>query len=305
MAETLLGPGRARIVGAIAIAVVGISCSGVLIRGLALTGVPLLAVAFYRMLFASALLGAAALVRRPPAPSRSDARLLVFSGVCLAAHFALWTMSFAYVPVARSVLVVQSQPIFVVLASALFLKEYPSRRVLLGVAIAMLGIVIVSTEGLSGGGDAWRGDVLSLGGAAAVVGYLLAGRKARARLGLLGYVVPVYSVCSLVLLAWCIAAGDRLTGFPPRAWIGFLLLALLPTLLGHTIFNWVIRYVPADTVSVILLAEPVGAAVLAWIFFGESPSMLTFAGAPFILGGIALASIVATPKNAVPEPASE
>ena len=119
----------------------------------------------------------------------------------------------------------------------------------------------------------------------------MAGRYSRARLGLLGYVVPVCTVATVGLLLLCIGTGASLTGFPLRVWIGFLLLAIIPTIFGHTVFNWLLGYVRADTVSVAILAEPVGAAVLAFLIFGEVPSVWTIAGAPLIVGGLVLASI--------------
>jgi drug/metabolite transporter (DMT)-like permease len=282
---------RARIVAALAVGIVSISFAGVLIRGVGVTGVPFLAVAFYRMAFAVGLLGAAAVATRAPMPTRREAWLVVASGLCLAAHFGLWTMSFEYIPVARAVLIVDSQTIFVVALSALVLGERPGIRVLGGVGLAIAGILVVSADSFAAasGGTA-RGDMLALGGAIAVAGYILAGRAARARLGLLGYVVPVYGVATAALLVWCLAAGVPLAGFPPRAWAGFALLAVIPTVFGHTVFNWLLGHVRADTVAVAILAEPVGAAALAYLFFGEVPSAFTFAGAPLVLAGLALAS---------------
>ena len=284
-------PTPARIAIALAVGIVAISFAGVLIRGVGVAGVPFLAVAFYRMAFATALLGAAALATRATMPTRREAGLVLLSGLCLAAHFGLWTMSFEYIPVARAVLVVDSQTIFVVALSALVLGERPSGRVLSGVGLAVAGILVVSAGsfGAASSGTV-RGDLLALGGAVTVAGYILAGRAARARLGLLGYVVPVYGVATVALLVWCLAAGVPLTGFPPRAWGGFVLLAVVPTVFGHTVFNWLLGHVRADTVAVAILAEPVGAAALAYLFFGEVPSASTLAGAPLVLAGLALAS---------------
>lgn len=285
-------PSQTRLTLALMLGIVAISFASVLIRGLALSGVALLTVAFYRMAFATAILGAMAAGRRTRITGEGHRRILLFSGVCLAAHFALWTMSFGYVPVARSVLIVSSQTVFVVIFSAIFLGERPTRRVLIGVVLAMAGVAIISAQGFAGGGgDSWKGDLLALGGAVTVVGYFLSGRYSRARLGLLGYVVPVYTIATLGLLLLCVGSGAALTGFPPRIWIGFLLLAIIPTIFGHTVFNWLLGYLRADTVSVAILAEPVGAAVLAFLIFGEVPSMWTIVGAPLILGGLVLASI--------------
>ena len=277
---------------ALAVGIVAVSFAGVLIRWLDVSGVPLLAVAFYRLAIATALLGAVAAARGTEWPGRQDRSIVLISGTCLAAHFGLWTLSFEYIPVARAVLVVSSQTIFVIAAAALLLGERPTRRALVGAALALAGMAVVSVDGFTGANaGAWRGDLLALGGAVTVVGYILAGRVARARLGLLGYVVPVYAVACLILLLACLASGTPLAGFGPRAWVGFALLALIPTILGHTVFNWLIGYVRADTISVSFLAEPVGAAALAYLFFAEVPSAATIAGAPLILGGLALVTL--------------
>lgn len=292
MPDAAQPPSRARIALATAGGVVAISFAGVLIRFVGLAGVPFLAVAFYRMAFTTAILGAAAFATRAPMPSRADAPVLLGSGLCLAAHFGLWTLSFAYVPVARAVLIVDSQSVFVVIASAILLKEWPTRRVLAGVALAVVGILVVSADsfGVASAGSR-TGDLLALGGAVAVVGYILAGRVARARLGLLGYVVPVYATATAGLLVWCLVAGVPLAGFPPKAWLGFLLLALVPTIFGHTVFNWLLGHVRADAVSVAILAEPVGAAALAYLLFGEAPTAWMLAGAPVVIAGLVLASL--------------
>src|SRR6185369_15282688 len=123
MLDARPSPGRARLVAGLVVAVLAISFAGVLIRGAGLAGAPFLAVAFYRMAFSTLLLGAASVAARTPLPSRGDLKVLAVSGLCLAAHFGLWTLSFAYIPVARSVLIVDSQTIFVVVASALVLGE--------------------------------------------------------------------------------------------------------------------------------------------------------------------------------------
>ena len=291
-------PSRAMLATALGVGIVAVSFAGVLIRWLDVAGVPLLAVAFYRLAFATAALGAAAAARGTAWPRKEDRRVVLISGVCLAAHFGLWTLSFQYIPVARAVLVVSSQTIFVIAAAALLLGERPTRRALAGAALALAGMAVVSADGFTGANaGAWRGDLLALGGAIAVVGYILAGRVARARLGLLGYVVPVYAVACVLLLAACVASGTSMAGFGARAWVGFALLALIPTILGHSVFNWLIGYGRADTISVSFLAEPVGAAALAYLIFGEVPSAATLAGAPLILGGLALVTLSPRPTD--------
>jgi len=125
-------------------------------------------------------------------------------------------------------------------------------------------------------------------GALSTVGYLLIGRKVRAHLSLLAYVVPAYAACTLLLLGWAVVLGNRLTGYTSVDWACFVGLALLPTILGHTVLNWAIKHVPASAISTALLGEPVVASVLACFFFAQIPSVYTIAGGSLVLIGIYL-----------------
>jgi drug/metabolite transporter (DMT)-like permease len=116
------------------------------------------------------------------------------------------------------------------------------------------------------------------------------GRKLRAKLSLLPYVFVVYSMAAVVLLAMMTAAGEKLVGYSPKIYLWFLLLALVPQLLGHTLFNWALKYAPASFVSVTLLGEPIGSTILAVLLFGEIPGAIKIVGAAFLLAGIWLVS---------------
>src|SRR5262249_14436739 len=134
--------------------------------------------------------------------SRSDFLLLIVSGLFLAIHFGSWISSLKYIPISSSVLLVDSHPLFVVIASAIFLGESPTRRVLAGTALGLAGTGLILGESFGGLSKALWGDLLALIGALSTVVYLLIGRRVRTRLGLLAYVVPAYAACSLLLFCW-------------------------------------------------------------------------------------------------------
>ncbi|MCJ7677351.1 MAG: DMT family transporter, partial [Anaerolineales bacterium] len=123
-----------------------------------------------------------------------------------------------------------------------------------------------------------------------VAGYMMIGRRVRARMSLIPYITLTYGSAALVLLGMTTLARLPLTGFPAPAYGWFALLALVPQLLAHSTYNWALRYLPAAFVSISLLGEPVGSTVLALILLGETPSGLKLAGAGMILAGIVLAT---------------
>ena len=133
-----------------------------------------------------------------------------------------------------------------------------------------------------------KGDGLALLGAFAVVGYFIVGRKARSRISLLGYVTPLYGVCSLFLLIWVLMAGDRLAPYSAGVWAYLAALAIVPTIIGHTVFNWALKHVRPTAISLAFLGEPVLASVLALIFFAQRPPFATFVGGALVLAGVYL-----------------
>jgi drug/metabolite transporter (DMT)-like permease len=289
-------PAKAGVLAAMSFAVLSLAFSSIFITKL--EAVPPLVIAFYRMAIATAMLlpVAVALKRREIASlSRKDFLMLALGGLFLAAHFGAWIASLKHIPIATSVVLVNSHPLFVVAASYLFLGELPSRRSLAGTFTGLVGMLVISLDALGenrqhGSGNALLGDALALAGALAVVGYFIVGRKARARISLLGYVTPLYAVCTAVLLAMAAASGDSLYPYSAAEWAYFALLAVVPTILGHTVFNWAIKHVRPSAISLAFLGEPVVAGVLAFFLFAQRPPLATFVGGALVLAGVYLAT---------------
>jgi drug/metabolite transporter (DMT)-like permease len=123
-----------------------------------------------------------------------------------------------------------------------------------------------------------------------VTGYLLAGRRLRQGLSLLPYISLTYSVAAAVTLVLCLFTGQRFTGYSSTTYLMFILLALVPQVIGHSAFNWALGYLSAPFVSVTILGEPVGATILAYLILNEVPTLLNLIGGAMILSGIYLAS---------------
>jgi drug/metabolite transporter (DMT)-like permease len=277
---------------------------------------PSLVIAAYRLSIAALVLAPVAFLRHREEMkrlSRGDLRLALFSGFFLAIHFGAWISSLEYTTVASSVVLVSTTPLWVGLLAPITIREPLSRLVVYGLALALGGGVVVgisnacSLEGFRLAcppasvffrGDAFTGNLLALTGALMGAAYILIGRSLRVKMKLIPYISLVYGMAALVLVVLMLARGHSPFGYPPQAFLWFLLLALVPQLLGHSSFNWALGYLSAAYVSIALLGEPVGSTVLAFFLLQETPSALEIFGAILILSGIYVASrSESTPKE--------
>jgi drug/metabolite transporter (DMT)-like permease len=281
------------------LAIAGISFAGPLTR---LSHAEPLAIAIGRLAFSLLMIGTILAVngqwRQWKTLSRGDLLSAVAAGVFLAVHFWSWISSIGMTSVAASVVLVNLSPVIVAGGSALWLGERPSYRQGMGIAIALLGAIVLASADFQGGAGtsavsssrALIGDLLAVVGAITVSVYLLAGRRVRQKLDLWPYVGLVYGVCFVVVLAIALARGTPIVPQPPRELLLFAALAIGPMMLGHTGFNWALRYLPAYVVSLVALCEPVGATILAALLPGiaEHPGPLTLLGGAIVLGGVVL-----------------
>lgn len=283
-------PSSLRLTASLATAVVAISTAAVLVR---LSDAPSLVLAFYRLGLATLILAPVALLhgesrRALVGLNRRDAIRLAGVGLVLALHFAAWFESLSHTTVAASVVLVTLHPVFVGLASQRLFDEGLGQPGWVGVAVALVGgVVITGADARLGLGNAY-GDLLALIGAAAAAAYFLAGRGYRQRMPLLAYVVPVYAASTVGLGAASLAAGREMIAYPLQEYAIFLALALVPMILGHTLLNYALGYVSAPVVATTVLGEPIGSSVLAWLILGEVPPALTALGAAIVLTGIGL-----------------
>ena len=289
----------------LAFAASGISVSGPLVR---LSHAAPLAIAVGRLGFSLVVIAAFLVYtgtwRQYRRLTRGDVGAAVAAGAVLALHFWSWISSIGMTSVAASVVLVNMSPAMVAIGSAMWLRERPTGRQVIGMAVALVGAVVLAwgdlrTSSASAsallGSRALLGDVLALLGALTVSGYLLFGRRLRQKLDLWPYVGLVYGACFVFVCVLAALTGAPVLGQPPRELLIFGAMAFGPMLLGHTGFNWALRYVPAYVVSLVALTEPVGATLLAALIPGiaEVPSVFTFAG-----GGIILTGILMTARRA-------
>jgi drug/metabolite transporter (DMT)-like permease len=267
---------------------------------------PSLAIGAFRLLIAAAILAPFALSRNLPEVKQFDRKkwlLTILAGSFLALHFAAWITSLEYTSVASSVVLVTTAPLWVAIFSPIILKEKISRLTLIGIVVALIGSIIVTAGNfcqISGNrincdgfnilndSRAIIGDLLALLGAFLSAGYLLVGRKLRKTTQLLTYTFLVYAVAAICMAGLMIIRRTPFTGYPAVAYLLFFALAVIPQLLGHSSFNYALRYKSSALVSVALLGEPVGTVILAFFLLNEIPSTTEIAGGIIILTGIYL-----------------
>lgn len=268
--------------------VLAIAGAAVLIR---LSGAPAAVLIFYRLVLAQLLLVPLAYWRARADWSRLRARDLAqagAAGVFLALHFLAWVGAVRLTSVASASVLVSMHPVFVLAGGCLGWGRRAGAGELRAVAVALAGAVVIGAgRPVAGGAYSLAGDALALLGAAMMAAYLLIGAGFRRRWPLLVYAPLAYGVAAGVALLVCLVGDYPLRPYPPGEWGVFVALAALPTLLGHTMFNWALGQVPAAVVSVAVLCEPVGAAVLARIVLGETPGPATLVGGAMVLAGTA------------------
>ena len=271
---------------ALAFGLVAVSSASVLVK---LSDAPSSIIAAYRIFFTVVILGIPTLMYKREELKKITKRELRFSflsGTFLAFHFITWFESLKYTSVASSVVLVTLQPVFAMLGTYLFFKERVPLLGIFGALLAFSGSVVIGWGDFRIGGMALYGDILALIGALFVTGYWLVGQSLRKTLSLLPYTFLVYGASAIVLFGYNIILGIELFGYGVEHWIIFIALAIIPTVFGHTVFNWALKYVSTTTVSVTILGEPIGATILAYYVLNEMITKTQLLGGAVILIGI-------------------
>ena len=283
------GPsGRVLPYAVLAVALVGVSFGSIFVR---LAAAPALAIALWRMTLASAVVLPAALASggiRPATSGRAMA-LAAAAGGLLALHFGSWMTSLLFTSVANSVLLVNTAPIFVALLSWISGRDRPTSRTWAAVVLATAGAAVITSGGPS---DATSliGNLLAVGGALAMAGYLLLAREAQRVLAYLPYVAVAYGTAAVVLWAAVLISGTQWHSFPPQTWAVLAAMAVVSQLVGHGGYNWSRRHLQAAFVSIALTGEPVLASLLAWWLLDEPIGARTALGGVLVLSGIVVAA---------------
>ncbi|WP_085521889.1 DMT family transporter [Tuberibacillus sp. Marseille-P3662] len=269
------------------IAVLSISTSAILVR---VATAPPGIIAFYRLLLTIIIMLPYVLKYRQRFKElhMKTAVLCIIAGIFLGFHFILWFQSLSYTSVASSVVLVTLQPLFAFAGAIMIFKENVRAAGVTGALLAVAGSVIITWGDFTVSGQAFYGDILALTACLLITVYLLIGQAVRTTLSLMTYTFMVYTSSTVTLFLFNFLAQNRFYPYPGLDWLMFLLLAILPMLLGHSLLNWAVKWVGVTTISMSILGEPVGSSILAYIFFDEIIRSQQLIGSLIILIGISI-----------------
>lgn len=281
---------RIRAFCVLGVGIAAISWSAIFVR---LAQAPALAVATYRLGISAAILTPIYLglkAHRETSRQKDLWAWMILSGLCLALHFLSWIGAVQNAPVAIAVTLSSTHPIMVGLLSRALLGEHFGLGKAVGTVFAVIATGAMAWGPVDPGSRHWGGYLLALGASLFFALYMLIGRKVRRQLRLLSYVVPTYGLATLWLVGAAFLSGSPLWGYSKDTWAFLLLLALVPTVIGHSSLNFALGHLSATIVALSVLGEPVVASILAYIVLGEVVSTWDILCSSGILAGIFIAA---------------
>ena len=285
---------------AVVIGVIAISTSAIFVKlaGDASAGI----IAFYRMFFAVVLMLPFVFFKYKhelKAVTKRDWLLASLSGIFLALHFILWFESLNFTSVASSVVLVSLQAVFAFIGTYIFFGERFSVAAIISMIITIGGSVIIGWGDFQISGLALLGDILALLGAVAATGYFLLGQRLRRSLSLTTYTFIVYGISTVILFIYNVVLNSNFISYSLDIWGLFLALAIVPTFLGHSLFNWALKWLSTATISMAIVFEPIGASILAYFILGEAITYTQWLGGTIIIFGLFLFIMSTTRKPKV------
>ena len=269
----------------VVVAILGVSASGPLMAG---ASAPALAIAFWRNALGTLAIApvVAPRARRELSTLGRDGwRTLAFAGVMLALHFGTWVSALKMTSVAAATAMVSMQVVFVVVIDR-FRGELTPRSVVGGISLAILGVLVITGVDFSLSARALVGDLLALVGGLTAALYMIAGSQVRRSVSTGSYTVACYGICAATLLLACVVAQVEMVDFSGRTWLAIIGVTICAQLLGHSVLNHLLAVMSPGLISLLLLLEVPGAAILAGFFLDQTPPVGVYAGLALILAGL-------------------
>ncbi|WP_235427285.1 DMT family transporter [Cohnella kolymensis] len=277
-------PSPLTLITALVTGMIAISFAPILVR---YSDAPVSVQGMYRMLFTVILMlpWGIKYIKQIRLISVKDWLLLSVAGFFLALHFLLWMESVNYTSIASSTIILALEPVFVMIGAYFVFNDRPGKAAVIGLFIALIGACCIGSGDIGISRSAFIGDVLSLLGALAVAVNMLVAKRILSRVPSYLYSLIVFTFTFVFFAAYNFTVNIPVSGYPAKEWFVFLLLAIVPTVFGHMIFNWLLQYVKATTVSMTVFAEPVGASLLGvWLFQEYISDFQIIGGLGIIIG---------------------
>ena len=280
---------------ALVVAVGAVSLSGPIMTA---TAAPALGIAFWRNAIAAVVMLPLLLRHRNTYRelTRKQWLSMVLAGVLLGLHFAAWIPSLRFTSIAASTALVATQVVWAAIFAYLAGHRAP-RAEWIGIAISLLGVVLLTGIDISLTPRALIGDALALLGAMGSAAYMSVGQRVRPSLPLTAYTGVVYAVSAVTLLIICLAGSVPLTGYSANSWLLIAAVTLVAQFGGHSLLNMALRSFSATAVSIAILCEMPGSTLVGWVWPGQTPPLALLPAALLIVGGIVLVLRTEQPKE--------
>ncbi|MGF9939037.1 DMT family transporter [Bacillus anthracis] len=276
--------------------VFALSTSAIFVK---LADAPAAIIAFYRLFFAVLILLPLLLFNQN---NRSELKTITrrqwgfgfISGLFLAAHYVLWFESLQYTSVASSTVIVTLQPLFSMIGGYFLFKERFSRGAVIGCLIAISGSIVIGWQDFQISGEALYGDILAFIAAGIITAYFFISQYVRKDLSLIPYSIISYGSSACFLGVFAYMQNESFIHYSTQTWLYFFGLAFIATILGQTIFNWLLKWMSATAISMSILGETIGTCILAYFILNETISLQQGLGITVIF--IVLALFLMQPK---------
>jgi len=243
-------------------------------------------IATFRMGISSLILLPFYFIKKKNFIYKDDLKIFILSGLFLALHFYTWISSLRFTTIMSSTVLVTTNPIFVSIFSYFLFKKIIKKKTIFAIILSIIGVIFMS-NGFSISSNL-KGNLLALFGAIFASLYIISNYYLRKKYDLLDIIFPVYSISFIVLFFLSILLKAKIYPLPFNEYLLFFLIALIPQVIGHSIFNYSLKFFSPVFISLTILGEPIGATIFGIIFFKEIPKILEMIGGFLIITGIVI-----------------
>jgi drug/metabolite transporter (DMT)-like permease len=248
---------------------------------------------------ASTVLALFALATRMRLPDRADVPKIALAGFLgISIYHVALNFGEVTVNAGAASMLISAGPVFTALLSVLFLKERLTKLGWGGIFLAFIGVALIALS--SGKGLSFTpGALLILLAAAVAAVYSILSKQSLRRYAAIEFTCYSIWAGTLPMLVFLPSLLRRFTTAAPPATLAVIYLGIFPAAIAYVLWNQALSRMPASLLSSFLYLTPVIASLIAWVWLGEVPTVLTMVG-----GTIAIVGVVLVQKWGQPKPQS-
>jgi drug/metabolite transporter (DMT)-like permease len=246
-------------------------------------------IAAYRLLIASAILTPIFLKERSNFSGPygwEQVRIALLPGLALALHFITWNIGIQLTPVSNASLIINMTPVAMPFFLWIFFRERVNRKEIIGTVLVLSGLIWLGIASHNVSLASFRGNLICFGSMLFLALYMALGRRNNARLPLWLYMVPLYLTAGLICLGSATFFINPIKAYSLKNVIIFFALGVIPTIGGHGILNYSMKFFRGQVVSIAYLGQIIFATIMAFFIFGEVPIPAFYLTALLIISGV-------------------